>query len=43
MPAIPAPDEQAAGYAGTVPQTAQGSHLGLALGLGLEWGWPCVY
>jgi hypothetical protein len=29
--AIPAPDEHAAGYAGTIPRTAQGSRLGLAL------------
>ena len=31
MTAIPAPDEQAAGYAGTVPRTAGSSRLGLAL------------
>jgi EmrB/QacA subfamily drug resistance transporter len=31
MSAIPAPDEQAAGYAGTVPRAAQGGRLGLAL------------
>jgi len=31
MAAIPAPDEQAAGYAGTIPRTAESSRLGLAL------------
>ncbi len=31
MTAIPAPDEQAAGYAGTIPRTAGSSRLGLAL------------
>ena len=31
MAAIPAPDEQAAGYAGTIPRTAGSSRLGLAL------------
>jgi EmrB/QacA subfamily drug resistance transporter len=31
MTAIPAPDEQAAGYAGTIPRTAGSSSLGLAL------------
>jgi hypothetical protein len=31
MSAIPAPGDGALGYAGTVPQTARGSRLGLAL------------
>src|SRR5260221_13042869 len=31
MTAIPAPDEQAAGYAGTIPRTAGSSRLRLAL------------
>ncbi len=31
MSAIPAPDERAAGYAGTMPRTAEGGSLGLAL------------
>ena len=31
MSAIPAPDDRALGYAGTMPRTARSSQLGLAL------------